>query len=287
MSPGLNIAALSRRTGVAPDTLRKWEQRYRILRPTRTAGGQRRYSEQDVDRVLWLKARLEEGYRIGEAAALLGLDSDETATDPADHARLIFEAAARSDAAAVNRLLDHAFAHDLLTACNLIVQPLLVHVGEAWHAGTFSIGQEHLVTSAVRARLERKLAETRAAVHGRAVLACGPGERHELGLLMLAVLLRADGWDIAYLGPDMPVDETMRLARESNAQLVAFSVGTREAADALEAGLHETERPTNLSLLVGGIAANPVLAGRIGGSYLGSDLPKATAALRAPTATVA
>ena len=41
----LNIAALSRRTGVAPDTLRKWEQRYGVLRPVRTAGGQRRYSE--------------------------------------------------------------------------------------------------------------------------------------------------------------------------------------------------------------------------------------------------
>ena len=68
----MNIAALSRRTGVAPDTLRKWEQRYAILRPTRTAGGQRRYSELDVERVEWLRARLAEGYRIGEAAALLG-----------------------------------------------------------------------------------------------------------------------------------------------------------------------------------------------------------------------
>ena len=83
------------------------------------------------------------------------------------------------------------------------------------------------------------------------------------------------------------MDETLRLARESNAQLVAFSVGTREAADALEAGLRATERPPNLSVLVGGLAANPVLAGRIDGSYLGSDLAKAVAALRAPTATVA
>ena len=287
MSPGLNIAALSRRTGVAPDTLRKWEQRYRILRPSRTEGGQRRYSEHDVDRVLWLKARLEEGYRIGEAATLLGLDSDETATDPADHVTLIFAAAARSDVAAVNRLLDHAFAHDLLTTCNQIVQPLLVQIGEAWHAGSFSMSQEHLVTGAVRARLERKLAETRAAIHGRAVLACGPGERHELGLLMLAVLLRADGWDVAYLGPDLPVEETMRLVCESNAQLVAFSVGTRETANALEAGLRELEWPAQLSVLVGGLAANPLLAGRIGGIYLGSDLATTIARLRAPTATVA
>ena len=72
MSAGLNIAALARRTGIAPDTLRKWEQRYQILQPDRTSGGQRRYSERDVARVEWLRERLDEGYRIGEAATLLG-----------------------------------------------------------------------------------------------------------------------------------------------------------------------------------------------------------------------
>ena len=70
MTPTLNIAALHRRTGVSPDTIRKWEQRYGVLHPDRTAGGQRRYSEEDVARVKWLKARIEEGYRIGEAAAI-------------------------------------------------------------------------------------------------------------------------------------------------------------------------------------------------------------------------
>jgi DNA-binding transcriptional MerR regulator len=65
MTAGLNIAALAQRTGVPPDTLRKWEQRYRILQPDRTAGGQRRYSERDVARVEWLRERLDEGYRIG------------------------------------------------------------------------------------------------------------------------------------------------------------------------------------------------------------------------------
>src|SRR5205085_10342850 len=72
MPSALNIAALARRTGVQPDTLRKWEHRYGVIRPDRTPGGQRRYSEVDVARVEWLKSRLEEGYRIGEAAALLG-----------------------------------------------------------------------------------------------------------------------------------------------------------------------------------------------------------------------
>lgn len=288
MSSGLNIAALAKRTGIAPDTLRKWEQRYGILRPTRTDGGQRRYSEHDVDRVVWLKARLSEGYRIGEAAALLGVEALETGTSPQQLARLALEAALRSDSGAVNRLLDHAFALEIAVACTEVVTPLLVAVGDSWHAGRMTIAQEHLVTSAVRARLERKLAEVRAPIHGRAVLSCAPGERHELGLLMLALTLRADGWEIAYLGSDIPVAESVTLAGEFGASLLCISVATSEAAVALEAGLSGTERPPGVQLLVGGLAANQALAGRIGARHLAGDLATVIASLRpqAPTDSI-
>ena len=283
MPSGLNIAALAKRTGIAPDTLRKWEQRYGIVRPTRTEGGQRRYSEHDVDRIVWLKARLAEGYRIGEAADLLGVEALETGTSPQQLARLAFEAALRSDSGAVNRLLDHAFALELGVACAEIVEPLLVSVGESWHAGQMTVAQEHLVTSAVRARLERKLAEMRAPVHGRAVLACPPGERHELGLLMLAVTLRADGWEVAYLGADMPVSGSVELARGSGATLLCFSVGTAKASESLEAGLSGAARPPGVRLLIGGLAANQVLAGRLGASHLAGDLTTVVESLRART----
>src|SRR5918912_4448219 len=109
MAPSLNIAALSRRTGVPPDTIRKWEQRYAVLRPERTTGGQRRYSERDVARVEWLRARLEEGYRIGEAAALLGGGEAAPGRSTNELRSAISEAVARGDAAAVGALLDQSF----------------------------------------------------------------------------------------------------------------------------------------------------------------------------------
>ena len=80
----LNIAALSRRTGVAPDTLRKWEQRYGVLRPVRTAGGQRRYSEMDVQRVEWLRDRIRDGWRIGEAARVIDEAASVALDEPSD-----------------------------------------------------------------------------------------------------------------------------------------------------------------------------------------------------------
>ena len=64
----------------------------------------------------------------------------------------------------------------------------------------------------MRAAIHRLLADARADVRGIAVLACAPGEHHEIGLLMLAILLRADGWQVAYLGADTPMADAAALA---------------------------------------------------------------------------
>src|SRR3954451_2194816 len=109
MGTALNIAALARRTGVQPDTLRKWEHRYGVIRPERTSGGQRRYSERDVARVEWLKARLGEGYRIGEAAARRGAAEHESAPQTTDQLRdALYARIAASEASGMERLVAQA-----------------------------------------------------------------------------------------------------------------------------------------------------------------------------------
>ncbi len=277
----MNIAALSRRTGVAPDTLRKWEQRYGVLNPHRTGGGQRRYSELDVARVDWLLARLAEGYRIGEASALLGkgLSSPPTCAD--ELLESLKDAVTAGDYATIARLLDQAFAlQDVEQTLAEVAQPLLRWIGDGWAAGDLSVADEHLLTQALRGRLERLLTDTHGGVRGVAVLLCGPGERHELGLLMFGVLLRADGWQVAYLGPDMPLDDAVALASRLSARLVAISVGLKEHADALRSAFDGVELPPDSQIVVGGAAACPVLAGDLGIRYADHDLPKAVRELQ-------
>jgi methanogenic corrinoid protein MtbC1 len=235
---GLNISALARRTGVGPDTLRKWERRYDVIRPVRTSGGQRRYSERDVARVEWLRDRLAEGYRIGEAALLLGERGEPAATAPDQARSQLLAAVERSDAAAVGQLLDQALLISGLEATLAgIVVPLLEDIGDAWAAGRLSVAQEHLATEAIRARLVRLLADARGAVRGVAVLACPSGERHDVGLLMLGALLRSDGWQVAYLGADTPVDDALALASKLDASLVGFSLVMEDAALGLRRAL--------------------------------------------------
>ena len=97
---------------------------------------------------------------------------------------------------------------------------------------------------------------------------------------MLACLLRADGWDVVYLGQSTPVADAVQIARNRDARVVAFSV-TMPQNEVLERefvglrgdGAHET--------LVGGASASEALAKRIGARYVGGDLADAVPAFRA------
>jgi DNA-binding transcriptional MerR regulator/methylmalonyl-CoA mutase cobalamin-binding subunit len=273
MPAGLNIAALAQRTGVAPDTLRKWEQRYAILQPSRTPGGQRRYSERDVQRVEWLRERLEEGYRIGEAASLLG-SAVEPARSKEDQLRGILASLESGDTAEIGIRLDQAFAlNGLEDTLDGIVRPLLETVGNRWAGGELTVAEEHLVSEAVRSRLGHLLADTGGGVRGVAVLACAPGERHELGLMMATIALRRDGWKVFYLGSDTPVEDAVELARRVSAQMLGWSISDARLGEAL-APVEE------VALVVGGRGATPELAERLRATHVGVGLSAVAGALR-------
>ena len=276
----LNIAAISRRTGVAPDTLRKWEHRYGVLRPARTAGGQRRYDEADVQRVEWLRDRIAEGWRIGEAARML--DSESFALDDPVELRDALIAAIRDvDLPAVTASLDQAFAVlPLEQALNDVITPALHWTGEAWHRGELSIAQEHAISAKVRAHLTKQIADGRADVHGVAVLACGPDENHDLGLLMLAVALRADGWRVEYLGADTPADTAIEFAERIDATMLCFSVSRNESLEALRASLDAPTKQTAVPMVIGGAAASPKVARELGATYVNGNITSAVKRLR-------
>ncbi len=281
MSSGLNIAALAQRTGVAPDTLRKWEQRYSILQPTRTAGGQRRYSERDVARVEWLRARLDEGYRIGEAASLLGTVGVEPARSARDHLKGILRALDDGDTGEIGMRLDQAFAllgvDDTLSS---VLQPLLEEVGDRWERGELTVAEEHLVSEAVRSRLGHLLADSGGGVRGVAILACAPGERHELGLMMAALALRRDGWKIVYLGADTPLADAFGMAEKLSANVLGISVAMEAHGSALTEEIGKTDPPAGLQLVVGGAGASRTLARQLGAVYAGTGLADAVSTVR-------
>lgn len=281
MTTLLNIAALSRRTGVAPDTLRKWEQRYGVLQPIRTAGGQRRYSERDIQRVEWLRDRLGEGWRIGEAARVLQETAAPPLDDPTDLRDALVAAALGDDPAQASATLDQAIAVlPLEQAFSEVIAPTLHAVGEAWHRGDISVAHEHAITAKVRARLDQLLADPRGAVRGTAVLACAPGEHHDVGLLMLAVMLRADGWRVEYLGTNTPARDAVEFAKAIGATIVCFSATGDASFEQLRAEFDGLDRGPVPALVVGGPAVDPDAARALRVIYADDRLDKAVEKLR-------
>ena len=216
--PGyLRIGQLARRTGASPELLRAWERRYGLLRPARSQGGFRLYTAADEARVHRMRDHLARGVAAAEAARL-AVDGEAVAVPPAVKTAtapsLPLQAAARELAAALDRFQEEA-AHDVLdrmlaayrveTVLRDLLIPYLHDLGERWVRGEVSVAQEHFAANLVRGRL-LGLARGWGRGHGpAAVLACLPGEQHDLGLLAFGITLQRRGWRIIYLGPDTPI----------------------------------------------------------------------------------
>lgn len=277
----LNITAISRRTGIAPDTLRKWEQRYGVLRPERTAGGQRRYSETDVQRVEWLRDRIAEGWRIGEASRMLDESGSMALDDPTELCNALIKAIRDVDVNAISSALDQTFAVlPLSQALDCVISPVLCWAGDAWHKGELSVGQEHAVSARVRNHLAALMVQSTGNVRGMAVLACGPGEYHDIGLLMLAISLRKDGWQVENLGPDTPVDTAIELAHRVNATILCFSVALETSVERLRESLASFNAVTGIKIVVGGASVTPAIAREFGATYVIGSLDETVAQLR-------
>jgi DNA-binding transcriptional MerR regulator len=228
----LRIGELARRTGVSPELLRAWEQRYGLLQPTRTAGGFRLYSTADEARVRRMQRHVSDGLAAAQAAQLiLSGEPVETTAPPAaalldDEASTLAESLDGLDEPAANSALDRLFsAYTVEAVLQRVVIPYLQRLGQRWETGEVSVAQEHFASNLIRGRL---LGLAQGWGQGRgpaAVLACLPGELHELGLLVFGVALRRRGWRITYLGTNSPIDAVADVTRSlPPAVVVLFSV---------------------------------------------------------------
>jgi MerR family transcriptional regulator, light-induced transcriptional regulator len=229
--PGyLRIGQLAKRTGVSPELLRAWEQRYGLLQPTRTPGGFRLYSSGDEARVQRMQRLVSEGLAAAQAAHLV-LSDDEPAPPTASPSATTLEEAAtdlstsldRLDEQAANTALDWLFAaYTVETVLREVVLPYLHRLGKRWETGEISVAQEHFASNLIRGRL-LGLAQGWGQGQGpAAILACVPGEHHELGLLAFGVALRRRGWRITYLGTDSPIDAVADLSRSLGPAVVVL-----------------------------------------------------------------
>ena len=297
-TPAYNLKVVIRETGLKPDTLRAWERRYGLPNPRRSSGGHRLYSQYDIEMIKWLIERQNEGLRINRAVQLWQ-SFEEQGKDPLqampiiegqepiatsavlsgatlDEVREKWVAAclAFNEAGAEN-ILAQAFArYPMETVCLEVLRQGLSEIGELWYGGESSVQQEHFASALAIRRLNALLAAAPPpSRRGKILTACPPGEDHIFSLLLITLFLRQRGWDVVYLGANVPISKLDTAIQTSKPDLIISTAQQLFTAASLfeMASYLQNE---SIPLAFGGLIFNflPGLRKRIPGHFLGESL---------------
>lgn len=279
------IRVVATRTGLSPSVLRAWERRYGVVDPARSDGGQRLYSDADIDWLSLLKRVTDAGRAIGDVAALPEEEVRRLAAEDEEARRAVArqegEAAPEGDEELAEEIRSRAWsAIEELDAEGLerslrrgaaalggvafmerVVAPVLRQVGDAWAADRLRPAHEHIATAVVR-RVLTWLTDPTSAVSGPSiVVGTLPGDRHDLGAMLASTTASLEGWAVTFLGPDLPAEEIAGAATGVGAHLVGLSVADPEDPDASISALRELRSilPAAVGIVVGGGGAGSVL----------------------------
>jgi DNA-binding transcriptional MerR regulator/methylmalonyl-CoA mutase cobalamin-binding subunit len=276
-APRHPIGVVARRTGLKPDLIRAWERRYGAVEPGRSETRRRFYSDADIERLLLLRRVVATGRGIGQIAGLSnrelqeliaqepgGADAAAPGTATGDGAEpflaLCLSAARRLDVRDLELQIERAsVALSRPQLLERLLVPLMHRIGDLWQQGTLRPVHEHMTSAVVRSFLGgmRSAAGTEAtAPH---LVATTPARQlHELGALVAAATAATEGWQITYLGPDLPPEEIAAAALQKGARVVALSLTYPPDDPLLLEELRRLRRllPPGTELVVGGRAVS-------------------------------
>ncbi|RDI30195.1 MerR-like DNA binding protein [Lentzea flaviverrucosa] len=231
--PLLSVAAVARRLGVAPATLRTWDRRYGLGPTGHTVGRHRKYGPSDVARLELMQRALLRGASSAEAARF-ALDSKSAMTHgvvpvapsggrglkmpgASRLARGLGRAAVAMDSIAVQGMLADSLASDgVIATWNEVVRPVLTAVAARWQLSGTGVEVEHLLNECVLAAFVRATPlVTLGRNHRPVLLACMPEERHNLPLYPLAAELAQRGVVVRQLGAALPMDALAAAVRRT------------------------------------------------------------------------
>ena len=266
-TPKYLIGRVTKLTGLSIDVVRVWERRYGDVRPVRSSGGTRLYSDVDIHRLKRLRKAVECGYSIGQASKLSELELDELiagepkSLEPSDPYKSIRE-----------RFLDAVRCMDVVNADQELARAATLFPVGALVKKVVSPGFEEIRAGRLRKELgiaheklafgvANRLLGTLFRIYapsvnsGTILLASPAGEREELGLLLSALLAVAQGWHVIYLGSDLPADEILLALRMTNARVLMLNLATALPGIARELGDIARLAPVATRIWIAGAAA--------------------------------
>lgn len=277
------IRVVARRTGLSQDLLRAWELRYNVVRPERSDGGQRRYSDADVERLRLLRQAVDNGRRIGEIAFLSTRELADlvredvhylTPQHPQEDGELPSSVGSRRareylneglsaiqelDSRRLEEVLDRAAL--LLSSTDFVermVAPLMRLIGDLWVHEQLTPAHERLASSVVRRTLDMMREHLQKRSNGPRIVVGTPSRQyHEIGAMLVATSAAAMGWRVVYVGADVPGSAIADATRQTGGRVVALSIVYPQNDERLAGELRELKNrlPDGVSIVVGGPSA--------------------------------
>ncbi len=282
--PALSVAAVARRLGVAPGTLRTWERRYGLGPSRRTSGSHRRYGADDLGRLEVMRRLTFEGVAPAEAARVaLATPLPEAAAAEADQAdaarsagsgpdaaapvpapgrmpsaRSLARAATALDATTVTELVRRAVdRRGVVPAWDSLVVPALVSAGRRWELTGRGVDVEHLLSECVTGVFQAVASSLRDPRNRRPVLlASAEEEQHALPLHALAAALAERQVGVRVLGARVPAEALADAVRRSGPAVVFVWSQRPETADVAQLESLPRQRPATL-VVTGGPGWGP------------------------------
>lgn len=300
------IKTVASQTGLTQFIIRAWEKRYDVVTPQRTETNRRLYSDADILRLTLLRLATEAGHNIGRIAklpseelleligtggAIAQLPGIAKEVVPQETSLRFYIA---SCIAAVKQFEAKALESTLFAASvafsqpvflEKLIAPLMQEIGEQWKAGTLRIAHEHLAAAVVRTLLGNICQGSDISVSmPNLVVATPRGQLHEIGALIAGTTAAAQGWQVTYLGPNLPAEEIVRCAGQNGAKAIGLSIVYPTDDPYLANELRKLRRgiQEHVTLFVGGSGASayePVI--RAIGAVQIDDMPTFRAELEA------
>jgi len=277
------IRTVSELTGVNSITLRAWESRYGLIEPIRKASGHRLYTQGHIDLINQVVGLLDRGMRIGQVKAEV-LANNDAGSNPVDDTQNYWQrgisgmiaAIIRFDEQALERIYGDALAYyPVRTVTEKLLTPLLRELGERWMSDRGSVAEEHFFGFYLRNKLGARFHHRLHNQTGpKLLLACLPGEFHELGLLIFALDAADHGFQTVLLGANMPLEELQAAVKKTQCDALVLS-GVIELSETLvKEKLPRLINQLKIPVFVGGgVAAAHYSAIKNAGAYpLGSDI---------------
>src|SRR5210317_1381381 len=267
IAPGsmLPIRTVANLTGINPVTLRAWERRYNLITPQRTPKGHRLYTEDDVEFIRQVLELLDQGISISQVKPLLEqTPGQQKATSLAEtgdvwkgYQQKMLHAVEIFDEHALDSTYDDALSLYPVDVVNQrLVSPLLSIIGEHWNKRETGSAEEHFFSVYLRNKLGARIHHLNQRSRGPLlILACLPGEYHEIGLLLFALATVNFGYRVLILGSNTPLDQLPKVLRQRSCAGIVLSGSARPSRGLFETELPELVKKSAIPVFVGGKSA--------------------------------